>query len=914
LPFYIFRREKDESTIEGIIAGFVEATYWCLLLILILLLLGIFNQFTFCVTYFLFIFIKYLFRDKSIDLKLKIKKLLFIYKQKDFVIIVGLMIIGALALYYLFYDSFNYLALVDDDAYRHLAWIRFIQNNWFMDYFYLKGMIIIISSIYKFYELFSFDSSLKGLYLFYRLAGPLFSFIGIFVVYLISNELTKKKYLGLFASMFWALFSLYEFNLLNRGINTLSQEFGGLFFLLTLYFMIKYIKNKDRLYYLTLISLNLGIVFMIHPTPAMCSLIIVVAGLLFAIKTFKKEDYYHLGLCLVLLSLPVVIYLIAASFAGKFIDFFRIGSFNELWQNIVMGAPLFKQGRYTYLSHDKIIPLTIMTKIFICSGIFYLIKSFFTKVKEKKHLIWFLLINSTIIFLLFQSGRVNMDYIVAIRLKKFLAVYILIFMVLLCDDILSIIEIMMKKCIYVSKLWIRLMKNKKILVFVLFIIFTSILVTTNIPRESDGRIYLDDTVNNMIDIWEKYHKEDTQIYFIYTGKYKEARLIFQPEIEQGHVTTLFNLGSLRDPIENINTSRAQFYEFSNDYVFIFIEKTINEALFNNIGSGDLIPHYTLLNHKLINWSREYNETHKNMETYFENERIIVYFINNSNNKKDNIGLEESTYAQNNNEEHIQSTEVIVSLDSESSNKIITINIESPELKDNEVFVSTSNNGNKWSTQNKIIFDQNGDMEINIIDPVLNFGNNTFWINISYDNRSFINKVNVILDLVPIYIKPSSSTLGLNEQIFFILALENQGNINIKPNTILSSIYTVTYFPEYKQDEQIILKDYSLIEEEIPINKISYIQSPNNTINQTGEFVLSSSVVIDNGRYTKEGSVFTIVKIKEEEGTKDIQLFSKMIMGMFFFILEIPFIEIIAKILMIIASVFVFISYLYIVQE
>ncbi|MDI6703202.1 MAG: hypothetical protein QME40_00745 [bacterium] len=182
------------------------------------------------------------------------------------------------AAYLRFYDSFRHEALGTSDPY---VWIKVMKdmemNRLFLTGIHPEGFASFLSSIH-------FFTYLDPVYIF-KFMGPFISLLTVLSCYWITNRLTGSKGASLISSFIYGIF-IYGGTIaeqlplgLYRQTTTLPQEFGALFLLPTLYFMLRYIvMRKAR--YLLLSCEGLVIIFRVHSIVGLMAMIGMVSILL----------------------------------------------------------------------------------------------------------------------------------------------------------------------------------------------------------------------------------------------------------------------------------------------------------------------------------------------------------------------------------------------------------------------------------------------------------------------------------------------------------------------------------------------------------------------------------------------------------------------------------------------------------
>ena len=133
--------------------------------------------------------------------------------------------------------------------------------------------------------------SVKLFYL-YRFVGPIVAIFTVVLFYFILKEIGLDKrvnYLLLAAFSWIGRKSYLAFQILERGNQTISQEFAFLFLLVLIYFLIQQFK-KDTLLNKTAVFLSFILILLIHPTViGLVSFFII--NIFFLLSLFLKKNY-----------------------------------------------------------------------------------------------------------------------------------------------------------------------------------------------------------------------------------------------------------------------------------------------------------------------------------------------------------------------------------------------------------------------------------------------------------------------------------------------------------------------------------------------------------------------------------------------------------------------------------------------
>lgn len=155
-----------------------------------------------------------------------------------------------------FYDVFVHAALPLSDSYVTLAWMKYInQRMLFHDGLYPQGFHIFLSLLSKF-------SATNPLFIL-KYTGPINAMLIIGSVWFFIYKVTGSKSSGYFGVVVYGCTGLYFDTDFVRQVATNSQEFAMLFILPTLWYLIQYFEEKDVNYLLMAFS-GLSVIGLVH--------------------------------------------------------------------------------------------------------------------------------------------------------------------------------------------------------------------------------------------------------------------------------------------------------------------------------------------------------------------------------------------------------------------------------------------------------------------------------------------------------------------------------------------------------------------------------------------------------------------------------------------------------------------------
>lgn len=155
-----------------------------------------------------------------------------------------LIVILAVSCYIRLYDSLHRAAIAFSDGYVTTQWIKYADNNiLFGDGIYPQGFYYFLWYLYKF-------SGIDALYTM-RFTGPLANTLIVFCLYFIVRRLSGNRVAGMVAAVVVGLFGQILGGDWGRQAGTLSQEFGLLLVLPTIYFFHRWMQNNNEVDYRT---------------------------------------------------------------------------------------------------------------------------------------------------------------------------------------------------------------------------------------------------------------------------------------------------------------------------------------------------------------------------------------------------------------------------------------------------------------------------------------------------------------------------------------------------------------------------------------------------------------------------------------------------------------------------------------
>lgn len=164
-----------------------------------------------------------------------------------------------LSAYIRFYDAMNHAAFPLSDSYITLDWLKGVERRQLFyepgGGVYPRGLSIFMATIHKF----SFMDELFVL----KYTGPLNGLLIVVSILFVVYKLTRNKYAALTVSALYGIGAGVLGSDIERQAATNSQEFALVFLLPTIYFTYKYLRERRKRDFLTVIS-GLSVIGLAH--------------------------------------------------------------------------------------------------------------------------------------------------------------------------------------------------------------------------------------------------------------------------------------------------------------------------------------------------------------------------------------------------------------------------------------------------------------------------------------------------------------------------------------------------------------------------------------------------------------------------------------------------------------------------
>ncbi len=202
-----------------------------------------------------------------------------------------LMIVLAISFYIRFTDALVSPAPAMSDGYVTLAWLKYVDERiLFHDGIYPQGFYFFLSAIEKF-------SFINPLYII-KYTGPLDAMLIVLSIYFGVSRMLNDKFAGLVAALLFGVLghSFMGDDWMRQGA-TNSQEFGFIFIMPSLYFLLAYLKEgKERDFWAGLAGVC--IVGLVHPIAY--ALMLIGSGSIIISSLFKwknnRRTFHILGM------------------------------------------------------------------------------------------------------------------------------------------------------------------------------------------------------------------------------------------------------------------------------------------------------------------------------------------------------------------------------------------------------------------------------------------------------------------------------------------------------------------------------------------------------------------------------------------------------------------------------------------
>jgi hypothetical protein len=503
--------------------------------------------------------------------------------------------------YLRFYDSIVNMAPALSDSYVTLEWMKNIDRRQiFKSGIYPQGLHIILATINK-------VSANDAVYMI-KFMGPFNGLITTLGIYFFLSRTLKSKPPALLASFFYGCLNwLIIGNEWDRQAATNSQEFAFAFVFPTLYFIFEFIKSKEKKY-LILFFCGTSIIGFVH-TFAFLYLVIGVfsISIAFLIKNFKESKLpvfkgFISGVLSSILSLiPMGIAII-------------IG--NELHSSSVNYLVAYSEFDFIKLNPVDYIALICILVIFIYTLVT------FKYLSDNLIISIFILISSIITFVLyFAGGVITKSVVINARAVVLWGLNVSLIFGFMWNIITIKITDSNNKCSIKCF-------STSLVILITIVIFKQIPNLSNelkpiIPYKMEW----DSSISQYLKIKKKFPIKE----WLYISNIEGYSIVLGSGFHMVGDIFLDNYSPESKYLYSLNTTD----KIPN--IFIYIEKKIFKVEKSNSIYPIMEKEYIKRekNYKKIEiWIEKYKKTHNNIKTYYEDENIKIYHIEQKKTKKD----------------------------------------------------------------------------------------------------------------------------------------------------------------------------------------------------------------------------------------------------------------------------------------
>jgi len=500
------------------------------------------------------------------------------------------LIIGG-AIFVRFYDAFNNAAPPMADSYVTLAWMKYIDaRDLFHDGIYPQGFHIYLATIFKF-------AAVDALYIL-RYTGPLNTVMFTLGLYIVIRKLTKNGIGAIVAAfifgIYWVVAPVHAIEV-DRQAATNSQEFAFVFIFPAIYFYIKYFLNKHKEDLLVAVVCT-AIIGLVHSLAFALVGMLIGILLLSAFLTLKHSSKAALRVCIGSL-LAVVI-----SLVPLVVGFLLGKSFHSSSAEYLVDRKEFLT--YSDLTYVDFSALGFCLLLLICL--------FHSKNRSKERFIgvFTILAGCSVFILYFAGGAWTQSTLIAGRSRELWG-------------------LVMPFCVGISVSFLfRWVKEKwLVLVYIpLVILFISTAVLYKLAPIIPYKLEHNENIEQYLKIREEYLPKTWMIVSqsegysvsLGTGFHMHLGDFLQTYEAEGETLTRIDNG-------RIDRNLTQ-------HVLIFMEKNVFQVSETNSVYELLEPEYVrrAKEYKQLNdWIKAHEAGGNDVTTYFENENIRVYYLQNS---------------------------------------------------------------------------------------------------------------------------------------------------------------------------------------------------------------------------------------------------------------------------------------------
>ena len=492
------------------------------------------------------------------------------------------------AVYLRFHDPLSHAAPGLSDASVAIAWMKYISERiLFHDGIYPQGMHIYHATLLKF-------AGTDAIYV-VKFAGPFNGVLTTLTLYFFVQQLTGRKTAGIISAFVFGILGPFLYLDWMRQAATNSQEFALVFLFLAWHYTIRYFNTKEKSYLWTG-AITLSVIGLIHSLVwAFACIGIVLIALSYFIfgplKNFKAIMNVALGGIVsgVISGIPLIIGLLM----GK--------GYHSSSLNYLVSARITDIQELAYLDYAAVGGIVLMLVLLL-----------FSKwLKERPEPLLFMVLISIATLLSYKYlGWLTGNTLLIGRMGLLWSIII---------------------CLAIGIGWHALLKIFKTTKPIeVFLCMAFLMIVTNIYKPMPAQPY------------KMHHDVMVNQYLRITKEFKPTPWTLVSN-EEGYAISLnkgwhMNLAELVDNysprIEKIvrNDDPSQVLESEN--IFLLIEKIVFEPP-SYIDVREIIENrkkYYLL---MEEWVEKYSSLNNNIEVYYEDENIKIYYINQPKKKEFN---------------------------------------------------------------------------------------------------------------------------------------------------------------------------------------------------------------------------------------------------------------------------------------
>jgi uncharacterized protein YihD (DUF1040 family) len=497
----------------------------------------------------------------------------------------SLIVIIGVSAYHRFYDAFIHAAPPMADSYVTLAWMKYIDGReLFHDGIYPQGFHIYLATLFKF-------AAIDPLYVL-RYSGPLNAVLLTVGFYFVIRKLTNNGLGALTSVWLFGIYNLiFPFSSTERQASTNSQEFAFVFIFPAIYFVLKYVirKNKHDLIVGLICTTIIGLVHSLAFGIVGILIGVIVLSTALAIKLPWKTI---VSICIgALITVPITLLPLGA---GILLD----KEFHSSSADYLTSRNSFTYTTLTNLDYFTLGSLGLL-------GLLLFIKK---RTDEERLIGLFTILAGGCIFIIYYAGGVwTNSTIIATRSSEIWGL-----MIPFCVGIT------------ISYLFNNLKGRWKNVIYFLFV--TSLITSIFIYKPAS------------IVPYKLEHNENIEQYLRISNSFRPKTWLIVSQ-DEGYAISLgkgFHM-HLSDFLESYDPKEATLTKRSNGIkdenlpsdIFVFQEKRIFKVLETNSIYTLLEPQYErrLVEYKQLDkWMKIHNDAGFKVESYFENDNIIVYHL------------------------------------------------------------------------------------------------------------------------------------------------------------------------------------------------------------------------------------------------------------------------------------------------